>query len=312
MPVNSAAENVLATIGTVLWTGQLIPQVWKSYRSKSTDGLSPWLMFIWATSAIFLGIYVIVQNINIPLIVQPQSFGALASLSWAQCLYYEKKVTGRTCVIIYILYLAIFGGFEAGITYAVRGVKKGNTRPLDFIGVFGGIGIIVGLLPQFWEIYKRREVIGISLIFMTIDTTGGIFNALSLVFKEKFDGIAAMSFIGVAVLDSLVLLCAAILNPRAKRRRAREQAAAGEDAMGDMETGGSSTVEDKSPAADPRQSLAVTVNGSPLGAESSETEKAQRSPTPTHAGSAEPPTPVSAESTSTAYCRMTPLSALHK
>ena len=32
----------------------------------------------------FLGVYIIVQNINIPLIVQPQLFGALASLSWVQ------------------------------------------------------------------------------------------------------------------------------------------------------------------------------------------------------------------------------------
>lgn len=31
-----------------------------------------------------MGVYAIVQNINIPLIVQPQLFGALAFLSFAQ------------------------------------------------------------------------------------------------------------------------------------------------------------------------------------------------------------------------------------
>jgi hypothetical protein len=63
MPVNSIAENVLGTIGmlpydfwrsltiytvtgTILWTGQLAPQVWKSWREKSTSGLSPWLVFV--------------------------------------------------------------------------------------------------------------------------------------------------------------------------------------------------------------------------------------------------------------------------
>jgi len=312
MIVNYTAENVLATIGTVLWTGQLIPQVWKSYRSKTTDGLSSWLMFMWATSAIFLGIYVIVQNINIPLIVQPQSFGALASLSWVQCLYYEKKFTGRTCVIIYVLYLAVFGGFEAGVTYAVRaGVSSGNSRPLDFIGIFGAIGIIGGFVPQFWEIYTRREVVGISLVFMTIDMTGGVFNALSLVFKEKFDVVAALSFIGVAVFDAVILLCAAILNPLARRRRAREQAAAEGTAPLDVETGGGSGLGEKSPATVPCQSLAVTINGSPLDEKSPETERAQRpSSLPSslmYADGLEPLTPVSAVSTSTACSRIPPV-----
>ena len=75
LPTNSAAENALATIGTsrpappvrgtyaagncplrhfrrlrrpgtVCWTVQLIPQVWKSWRAKSTDGLSHWLVYV--------------------------------------------------------------------------------------------------------------------------------------------------------------------------------------------------------------------------------------------------------------------------
>ncbi|KAI4095056.1 MAG: hypothetical protein L6R37_007133 [Teloschistes peruensis] len=31
--------NVLGTIGTVLWCVQLVPQVWRNYRTKSTEGL---------------------------------------------------------------------------------------------------------------------------------------------------------------------------------------------------------------------------------------------------------------------------------
>jgi uncharacterized protein with PQ loop repeat len=37
---NHAAENVLATIGAICWTIQIIPQIWKSWREKSTHGLS--------------------------------------------------------------------------------------------------------------------------------------------------------------------------------------------------------------------------------------------------------------------------------
>jgi uncharacterized protein with PQ loop repeat len=37
-------ENVLATIGAVMWTIQILPQIIKSHRSKSTHGLSTLLM----------------------------------------------------------------------------------------------------------------------------------------------------------------------------------------------------------------------------------------------------------------------------
>jgi len=59
------------------------------------------------------------------------------------------------------------------------------------------------------------------MIFMTIDMTGGIFSLLSLVFREEFDVIASITYACVIVLDGIVILCAIILNPRAKRRRAR-------------------------------------------------------------------------------------------
>nr|XP_031862805.1 uncharacterized protein CI109_001817 [Kwoniella shandongensis]KAA5529877.1 hypothetical protein CI109_001817 [Kwoniella shandongensis] len=44
MKENKTVENVTATIGAVLWAVQGVPQIWKSYRTKSTKGLSPHLM----------------------------------------------------------------------------------------------------------------------------------------------------------------------------------------------------------------------------------------------------------------------------
>jgi len=86
--------------GTVLWAGQLAPQVWKSWREHSTSGLSPWLVYvnrygliivslmhlrlIWGFSSLFLGVYAILQDLNIPLMVQPQLFGFLALVCWGQ------------------------------------------------------------------------------------------------------------------------------------------------------------------------------------------------------------------------------------
>jgi hypothetical protein len=65
MPVNAVAENVFGTMGktphlvhdhhtftvlsltgTIFWSVQLIPQIFKSWRTKSTEGLSPWLVYV--------------------------------------------------------------------------------------------------------------------------------------------------------------------------------------------------------------------------------------------------------------------------
>lgn len=113
MPAIPLAENVLGTVGAFLWSIQLLPQIVKSYREKDTAGLSASMLAIWIVSAIFLGAYVvrfcflfvisfvfspkrlcanrrsmhgwqIVQNISIPLVVQPQCFMLLGAISWSQ------------------------------------------------------------------------------------------------------------------------------------------------------------------------------------------------------------------------------------
>jgi hypothetical protein len=53
--------------------------------------------------------------------------------------------------------------------------------------------------PQYYEIYKHRAVLGISLTFMAIDLLGGIFSLLSLVFKRQVDVLAAVAYSLVVV-----------------------------------------------------------------------------------------------------------------
>ncbi len=46
---------------------------------------------LWGISGTFFGIYSIVQNLNLPLIVQPQLLAVLSYLSWAQvCSIYSS------------------------------------------------------------------------------------------------------------------------------------------------------------------------------------------------------------------------------
>ncbi|KAL8280141.1 hypothetical protein RQP46_007471 [Phenoliferia psychrophenolica] len=200
LPSNAAAENALGTIGAVCWSVQLLPQVYKSWKLKNTAGLSSWMLAIWWAGGIFLGTYCVVQNINIPLIVQPQAFGALSIVCWMQCVHYDQGKSWKFAIMM-------------------------------------GVGAVVlaGLLPQYYEIYKFKAVKGISLIFLLVDLSGGVFSFLSLVFAEgAFDTLASISYSAVVVLEVGILVLAAILNPRydrkvAEAKRIDEEALSGEN-----------------------------------------------------------------------------------
>ncbi|KAJ4468381.1 PQ loop repeat-domain-containing protein [Lentinula edodes] len=233
MPVNSVAENAFGTAGTICWTIQLIPQLWKTYRDKDTTGLSDWMILAWSVSGAFLGTYSIVKNLNIPLILQPQLFAALTMASWAQCQYYGRGRSRNMTLLLFLSGCAILGGFEVGTVYAVRpsfsrGDRSG-TEGIEFFGVMSTVLITIAFVPQYLEIYQHKEVIGISSLFLIVDLLGerflsGVFSDLSLVFKSgNFDIVAAVTYSLVIVMDGSVLIAAWILNPRARHRRRQQR-----------------------------------------------------------------------------------------
>jgi hypothetical protein len=129
-------------------------------------------MLIWAIAALFLGVYNILQNINVSLIVQPQSFGFLVSLCWVQCLYYgdgpvnphqegkypsdpkrkQRKPTSlkKTCAI-FLGYIIFAVAFECGFVTILRSTAKGTPPHLSqagvqFFGIMAATFISLGLL----------------------------------------------------------------------------------------------------------------------------------------------------------------------
>lgn len=93
--------------------------------------------------------------------------------------------------------MVIVGALQVGMVFVIR--PSMNQRAIDFFGIFASILIALGLFPQYWEIIQRKEVIGISLPFLTIDVLGGLFSDLSLIFRDKFDVIAAIAYTLVIV-----------------------------------------------------------------------------------------------------------------
>lgn len=223
------AENVLGTIGTVLWSFQLVPQILKSYRSKDTDGLSAWLLFIWVAGSIPQATYLVVQNINIPLIIQPQLFSAFAIIAMAQCWHYSHRLSTYRCILGALATAAIAGTVEVAFYFLCKlGENRGTSAATKTMGIVGAVLIVAGLIPQYYEILRLKEVRGISMWFLAIDCSGGVFSLLSLVFKHSFDAIAAANYIGIVVLEVGIFGCYLFLNPKAARRRLQRERSSSE------------------------------------------------------------------------------------
>jgi hypothetical protein len=59
---------------------------------------------MWGASAIFQGVYALLQRLNIPLIVQPQLFGFLCLVSWGQV---RRSLTKISTLVAHIILVPI-------------------------------------------------------------------------------------------------------------------------------------------------------------------------------------------------------------
>ena len=60
------------------------------------------------------------QDLNVPLIVQPQLFALLTLLSWTQCMYYGRARSRNWCVGVLAVTLVVYAALEAGMVFALR------------------------------------------------------------------------------------------------------------------------------------------------------------------------------------------------
>ncbi|KAF7356190.1 PQ-loop-domain-containing protein [Mycena venus] len=246
MRANPIAENVFGTMGTICWTVQVTPQVWKTWREKSTEGLSPWLVLTWGISTAFLGAYTIILDLSIPLVLEPHFFGFLCLVSWGQVLPILRRQAlihhiHRTRTRRHARHRRPRSGARPRRAPRVRrGQRARAARATDFFGLFGSALIGLGLAPQYVEIWRRREVVGISRVLLVLDMLGGVFMDLSLAFHDNFNVVAGITYSLIVpanstsdpnqVLETIVLLAALILNPRAEKRRQRVASETGEKA----------------------------------------------------------------------------------
>nr|XP_019013529.1 uncharacterized protein I206_01598 [Kwoniella pini CBS 10737]OCF52310.1 hypothetical protein I206_01598 [Kwoniella pini CBS 10737] len=224
MHENKSLENAFATVGAVLWTVQAFPQLYKSFRTKSTKGVSPQLMIIWALSSLFFCVYTVVRKLAIPAIVQIHFSLIVFSSSWVQCLYYGSGYSLMRSLLFGTLWAIICIGFEAASIIGLLVTQRHDiTIPAQVYGYMSSITCVIGLLPQYYEIYKEKEVTGLSYPFVCTNAMGGIFYMISLFFRPSLDISAMVIYVLSAVMMLLVVILALILNPRAAKKRKLER-----------------------------------------------------------------------------------------
>lgn len=82
-----------------------------------------------------------------------------------------------------------FAAIEAGLVFVVRpAYSRGVDWPVLLVGILAFITLIAGFSPIPFELLKRRgRVVGIDLIFLTIDWCGAFFSLMALVAQNEFD-----------------------------------------------------------------------------------------------------------------------------
>jgi len=191
------AANILGTIGTVFWCVQLMPQIWYNWRQKQTDGLPGLMMFLWAISAVPFGVYAIIQNFTIAIQIQPQVFCVLSLVSWAQILLYNNGYTALNATVLATVVALVFGGVEVLLILTLRPLyDRGVAWPVMIVGITAAVLLAAGLLPPYFELWKRKgRVVGINFGFLTVDWLGAFFSLMGVVAQETFDPLGGCLFI---------------------------------------------------------------------------------------------------------------------
>ncbi len=89
------AITVASTASLILWTVQLLPQIYHNYRRKSTEGLSLAMLLIWFPGAVISAGYNYASALAIPLIIQQHIFSFLAAICILQDVYYGGGIRHR-------------------------------------------------------------------------------------------------------------------------------------------------------------------------------------------------------------------------
>jgi hypothetical protein len=89
----------------------------------------------------------------------------LSLVSWAQCLHYASNYRAWTAALIAAATGLVCAGVETALILTLQPIyRRGIEWPMLVIGIVASILLAVGLIPPYFEIFKRKgQVIGIGM-----------------------------------------------------------------------------------------------------------------------------------------------------
>jgi hypothetical protein len=136
-----------------------------------------------ADTAREVGIYNILSKKSIALQVQPQILASLSLVTWGQVYYYGHSWSlSKTSIVV--LCLAVLGaGLELLGTLPFLYLRGDGSAPhayLQAMAILSAVGLALGVLRHYWDIYTHKSVRGISLLFVGLDAAGDLASILSV------------------------------------------------------------------------------------------------------------------------------------
>lgn len=106
----------------------------------------------------------------------------------------------RDCLGVLVVLGLQWAIVEGGFYYLLR--KTESVELEAFLAICPGVLTIIGMIPQTLTVVRQKSAKGLSMTFLVVDTIGGVFGVLSLVFKSiheqsSFDGLTAVLYLVV-------------------------------------------------------------------------------------------------------------------
>ena len=120
-----------------------------------------------------------------------------------------------------------FGGSEAILILTLRPLYDRQIAwPIMIVGIVAAILLAAGLLPPYFELWKRSgRVVGINFLFLTIDWLGAFFSLMGVVAQNTFDALGGCLFIVCIFIEGGIFVSHGIWLLRTRKIRAAAKAA---------------------------------------------------------------------------------------
>ena len=120
-----------------------------------------------------------------------------------------------------------FGGVEALLILTLRPLYDRQIAwPIMIVGIVAAILLAAGLVPPYFELWKRSgRVVGINFTFLTIDWLGAFFSLMGVVAQKTFDPLGGCLFIVCIFVEGGIFVSHGIWLFRTRKIRAAATAA---------------------------------------------------------------------------------------